>query len=219
LNGIDNILPSKPAQLYLEEAEADFTPCDPNEESLQHTQCSHVVEFPLGSIVQLIVQYPAIDGSKVFDMDGLLAGSSHPMHIHGFTPRFVGVGFPEYAESGPAKAKNADIHNFPGLIFNGEWTDQSWNNGNYPHHVGPQAPFKDTFMVPIGGYLVLQFKADNPGYWMFHCHTLTHTVGGQNAILKIGETSDMPKTPESLKQCGRNAFSQEDFLKAIGRAA
>lgn len=33
------------------------------------------------------------------------------------------------------------------------------------------------------GYLVLRFKADNPGVWFFHCHIDFHAVGGMNAVL------------------------------------
>jgi iron transport multicopper oxidase len=33
------------------------------------------------------------------------------------------------------------------------------------------------------GYIVLRFKADNPGVWFFHCHIDFHVVGGMNAVL------------------------------------
>lgn len=216
INGIDNILPSKPVQIYLDQAEADFTECSPDKSNLQKTQCSHVVEFPLHSTVQLIVQYPGIGGSKVFQTEDYLTGSSHPFHIHGFTPQVVGVGFPTYDTSGPILETNNDIDNFGGVIVNGQWANASWANGNYPNYLGPQAPFKDTYMVPLGGYIILRFQADNPGYWLFHCHTLTHTVGGQSMILKIGDTSDMPAAPESMQRCGDFEVSDEEFYQAVG---
>ena len=36
------------------------------------------------------------------------------------------------------------------------------------------APRKDTAIVPDGGFTVLRFHADNPGWWLFHCHLEFH---------------------------------------------
>ena len=33
---------------------------------------------------------------------------------------------------------------------------------------------KDTVPVPDGGFVALRFKADNPGFWLFHCHMAWH---------------------------------------------
>ncbi|CAG8957707.1 hypothetical protein HYFRA_00000042 [Hymenoscyphus fraxineus] len=37
---------------------------------------------------------------------------------------------------------------------------------------------RDVQLVPAGGYLVLQFEADNPGAWPLHCHIAWHVSGG-----------------------------------------
>ena len=34
---------------------------------------------------------------------------------------------------------------------------------------------KDTVMTPHGGYTILRFVADNPGFWFLHCHIEDHT--------------------------------------------
>ena len=42
-------------------------------------------------------------------------------------------------------------------------------------------PEKDTVVTPNGGYTVVEFVADNPGWWMLHCHMEDHLeVGKQN---------------------------------------
>ena len=41
------------------------------------------------------------------------------------------------------------------------------NLENYP-------PIKDTVITPAAGYTVIQFVADNPGWWFFHCHIEYH---------------------------------------------
>jgi FtsP/CotA-like multicopper oxidase with cupredoxin domain len=66
---------------------------------------------------------------------------AHPMHLHG--------------------------HNYYVLAFgNGQW-DGSIVNANNPQR-------RDTQLLPVAnsagpGYVVIQFEADNPGVWPFHC--------------------------------------------------
>jgi len=33
---------------------------------------------------------------------------------------------------------------------------------------------KDTVIIPVGGYVVIQFISNNPGYWFMHCHVETY---------------------------------------------
>ncbi|KAF1999257.1 multicopper oxidase [Amniculicola lignicola CBS 123094] len=40
----------------------------------------------------------------------------------------------------------------------------------------PSVPMK--LVIPANGYIVLRFRADNPGVWFFHCHIDFHLVGG-----------------------------------------
>ncbi|KAK9423318.1 putative Laccase 1 [Seiridium unicorne] len=37
---------------------------------------------------------------------------------------------------------------------------------------------RDVTMLPALGYLILAFKADNPGNWLMHCHIAWHVSGG-----------------------------------------
>jgi FtsP/CotA-like multicopper oxidase with cupredoxin domain len=59
----------------------------------------------------------------------------------------------------------------------------SWNP--FETDVAPGGPLnfvdpvaRDTFIVPRRGYVVLRFRADNAGLWMFHCHVLWHQASG-----------------------------------------
>ncbi|KAJ8951038.1 hypothetical protein NQ314_007738 [Rhamnusium bicolor] len=61
---------------------------------------------------------------------------------------------------------------------------------------------KDTIAVPNNGYVVLRFRADNPGFWLFHCHFLFHIVIGMNLIFQVGSLSDLPPVPEGFPTCG-----------------
>jgi iron transport multicopper oxidase len=41
---------------------------------------------------------------------------------------------------------------------------------------------RDTVVVPAKGYVVLNFRADNPGIWFFHCHIEWHMQSGLSMI-------------------------------------
>jgi FtsP/CotA-like multicopper oxidase with cupredoxin domain len=46
-------------------------------------------------------------------------------------------------------------------------------------------PVKDTVNVPAKGELVIQWKADNPGRWFFHCHIEWHMATGMARVINI----------------------------------
>jgi iron transport multicopper oxidase len=38
-------------------------------------------------------------------------------------------------------------------------------------------------MIPANGFVVIRFKADNPGVWFFHCHVDMHLVAGMASTI------------------------------------
>ncbi|KAH8790649.1 Cupredoxin [Hyaloscypha finlandica] len=45
--------------------------------------------------------------------------------------------------------------------------------------INPLNPIRrDTLLIPAYSYTVIQFEADNPGAWPFHCHIAAHVAGG-----------------------------------------
>ncbi|RLU22355.1 hypothetical protein DMN91_004633 [Ooceraea biroi] len=65
-----------------------------------------------------------------------------------------------------------------------------------------RAPLKDTVTVPDGGYTIVRFYADNPGYWLFHCHIEFHAEIGMSLIFKVGEHEEMLPVPRNFPRCG-----------------
>ncbi|KAH7926675.1 hypothetical protein BV22DRAFT_1032673 [Leucogyrophana mollusca] len=65
-------------------------------------------------------------------------------------------------------------------------------------------PRRDTTAVPAGGYTVVQFTADNPGVWAFHCHIGWHLEEGMLAqLVELPQAiSEMRIPPEATDQCG-----------------
>ena len=39
-------------------------------------------------------------------------------------------------------------------------------------------PRRDVVLLPLGGYIAIGFKTDNPGVWIIHCHIAWHASSG-----------------------------------------
>lgn len=86
--------------------------------------------------------------------EGFTFDASHPMHLHGFSFRVV------------AMQKVGTFVSVDDIIA----MDKA---GNITRNL-QSAPLKDTIIIPDGGYAILRFEADNPGWWFFHCHLEFH---------------------------------------------
>ncbi|KAI4153763.1 MAG: hypothetical protein L6R39_001500 [Caloplaca ligustica] len=74
--------------------------------------------------------------------------------------------------------------------------------GVYANNVTfPEFPMRrDTIMVRPNGHIVLRFRADNPGVWLFHCHIEWHVASGLiatmvEAPLALQQTLSMAQSP------------------------
>jgi len=63
---------------------------------------------------------------------------------------------------------------------------------------------RDTVVVPSGGTTRIQFQADNPGVWAYHCHIIYHLVNGMFTVVKYDGADTTfwqpEKTAEELKE-------------------
>lgn len=80
---------------------------------------------------------------------------AHPMHLHGHKFQVVDMGI------------------FEDIFKRSEVEDSIDLSGVNP-------PYKDTAMLPFPGYTRLRFNANNPGFWLFHCHFDWHISIGKN---------------------------------------
>ncbi|XP_041353680.1 L-ascorbate oxidase-like [Gigantopelta aegis] len=69
---------------------------------------------------------------------------------------------------------------------------------------------KDTVTVPDGGYTVIRFVADNPGFGFLHCHVKFHLSLGMGLIIQVGKPHEMPKPPNNWPKCGDWKYPRED---------
>jgi hypothetical protein len=118
--------------------------CKPN--SLCY--CTHRIKVKLDSIVELVL----VDEVKV-------AGTlNHPFHLHGTHFYIMGMGnHPSGIPMTVQMAKDMDARR--SLV--------RFQSSKIP-------PVKDTTSIPSKGYSIVRFKADNPGFWMLHCHYEWH---------------------------------------------
>lgn len=71
--------------------------------------------------------------------------------------------------------------------------DTSWPHAMHlhGHHFrrvasdGTVGPLRDTLLMGRGETAQIAFVADNPGYWLLHCHMLEHSAGGMMTWLRV----------------------------------
>ncbi|XP_070535321.1 uncharacterized protein [Ptychodera flava] len=145
-----------------------------------------------------------------------LHGTAHPVHIHGHHFYVVKTGFAQYDANGKYIADNEDIDcGGQERCNNAKWRDPNWAGDNIPGLNLVNPPMKDTIIVPVGGYVVVRYVADNPGWWFVHCHIAIHQVEGMAMMFKEGDESEMNAPPDGFRSCGHFDWSAEDFFEKI----
>ncbi|KAK3723039.1 hypothetical protein LTR37_002185 [Vermiconidia calcicola] len=66
---------------------------------------------------------------------------------------------------------------------------------------------RDVVQLPVNGFVVIGFKADNPGSWLMHCHLAFHAAGGL-ALQTLERQADANKlfphsTSEAIEEAER----------------
>lgn len=102
---------------------------------------------------------------------------SHPMHLHGHKFHIMETGL---------LRQNMTIDGVKAAI---------------PQTKAQRPPYKDTVMMPYPGFVRLRFRANNPGYWLFHCHFDWHLPIGMAVMIQVGEKEDMRDPPKDFPRC------------------
>jgi len=157
-----------------------------------HCSCTQVYDIndqPKGSVVQLVITNR--------DVKNTANGTSHPVHLHGHYFYVVKIGYPVYDMNGQYSSSNDDIkcvdnsnngdscqeqfttvEGLDGFMQKIKWktVPETLNSDDTEY------ARKDTVIVPYGGYTVIRFMVDNPGWWFFHCHIEIHQLEGMAAV-------------------------------------
>lgn len=130
---------------------------------------------------------------------------NHPFHLHGNQLFVTGMG--QHPDGIPMTVR----------LARAMLRSRSLNFGT----ATSKRPIKDTISIPSKGYTIFRFKADNPGWWLLHCHfgmaknffhydnnklqfnfsLEWHITVGMGLVLQVGEPSEMLKPPDNFPKC------------------
>ncbi|KAM7270699.1 hypothetical protein ACFE04_029913 [Oxalis oulophora] len=106
----------------------------------------------------------------------IISTENHPIHLHGYDFYIIAEGFGNFNPK----------------------TDTAKFNLIDP-------PQRNTAAVPVGGWSVIRFVADNPGVWLMHCHLDVHISWGLATALLVengvGVLETLEKAPADLPIC------------------
>ncbi|KAL1348232.1 hypothetical protein HN51_024202 [Arachis hypogaea] len=106
----------------------------------------------------------------------IVTPENHPIHLHGYDFYIVAEGFGNFDPK-----KDSSKFNL----------------------VDP--PMRNTVAVPVNGWAVIRFVADNPGAWIMHCHLDVHIGWGLATVLLVdngeGLLESIEPPPEDLPLC------------------
>ncbi|CAA2991730.1 laccase-12-like [Olea europaea subsp. europaea] len=145
------------------------------------------VKFDYTGNVSQSLQQP-VPGTKVYKLKygarvqlviqgtSIFTAENHPIHLHGYDFYIIAEGFGNFDP-------NKDTAKF--------------------NLVDP--PLRNTASVPVGGWSVIRFVADNPGVWLMHCHLDVHITWGLAMAFivenGVGELETLELPPADLPLC------------------
>ncbi|CAK9828077.1 Oxidoreductase OpS5 [Anthophora retusa] len=177
ISTFNEIVYESPASPLASQTRGYQTICKPNVLSSCNAPCTcaQVINVKLNNVVELVM-YDRVP----------LSGLHHPFHIHGYEFRVFSVG--QFNDN-----RNISKEDIDEVI---QKHTQRLQNGGYKN-----PPAKDTVKIPTGGYTIVRFKADNPGWWLLHCHFSWHHITGMELVVRVGTNFDMPPVPYGFPKC------------------
>lgn len=112
---------------------------------------------------------------------GNSGNTGHPIHLHGHTFWIMGVGG----------------------LYSGPFVEEIHRRTLVP------VTRRETTSLLAQSWLVLRFRADNPGVWFLHCHIAHHLEIAMGLVFEEGleEARAIYKIPqESIELCQRNGI-------------
>ena len=183
--------------------------CDaPNRLFTPDCLCTHVVNIEQGQSYRFVFTAVGPDRSNNRNWN-----FAHPVHLHGHSFHVAKIGFRTYSDTtGKIQSATEDIKCEYNDVSNADiCTNPQWSSENVdPGKTNGQAPLKDTVLVPAGGYAVVYFKTNNPGYWFLHCHIEVHQLEGMAVVINEARQSHNAP-PWNFPECKDFTWEIEEF--------
>ncbi|XP_076674760.1 uncharacterized protein LOC143372470 [Andrena cerasifolii] len=174
---LNNYTFETPSSPLLTDARSYETICKTNHPSqcVEPCACTQVYDLPLDTDIELLI-YDRVP----------VQGLNHPFHLHGYEFQVLEIGqHPDGTPLSPADITEIGAAHIKRL-----------QQGLYR-----DAPGKDTVKIPTGGYVIIRFVANNPGWWLIHCHFSWHHLTGMEMVIHVGEKEDLPPLPPDFPTC------------------
>ena len=213
INGKNFVFPSVPLQLDMRELNVIPNICKLGDDNRDGSKdkcdardrlvtpdclCTHVVTIEQGQTYQFV--FTAVGPSRTN------WNFSHPVHLHGHSFHVAKISFGTYRDSTAriqsatenikCEYKNVENGN---ICTNPQWSSEN-NIVQIENDHLKYTLLKDTVLVPAGGYAVVYFKANNPGYWFLHCHIEVHQL--ERMAVVINEAGNSQNAPLNIRRCG-----------------
>ena len=162
--------------------------------------------------------------SAVGDVSKRFNNFAHPIHLHGHSFHVLYIGHGIYNSTGKL------IDNSPDVDCRGDnlCMNPTWRNGipmdvlrevtGDGGRIKNTAILKDTVIVPAGGYVVIAFQADNPGYWFLHCHIEVHQLEGMGVMIEEYPSDQHPKPPSEINNQGHFRWNKNNYNEHVMKA-
>ena len=92
-----------------------------------------------------------------------------------------------------------------------------WTSGRATGLNFDKPPLKDTLLVPAMGYTVVRFRTDNPGYWLFHCHSMLHMIEGMGLVFNVSYEHH-PPVPRGFPTCQNYDIDHGEFEQYLAES-
>ncbi len=206
INGRNMQLPPFPLQTQYEMIPpTDFCDVTAPCESEDGEACSCVHVRQINSFNKTIRFVLSSVGDEVDEGEG----STHPMHLHGHHFYVLDIGYGTYhPENQTLRRRNTDID-----CGDAHCSIPRWRSGQRPDfNIDSKTVRKDTIIVPGGGYVVLQFVSDNPGFWFLHCHIIPDLLEGMAVVINEVPSRQNP-APPGVPTCGGFSITPDQFYE------
>ena len=176
----------------------------PCQENRKGCSCVHVRE--VSSFNKTIRFVLSSVGNEVPEGDGFV----HPMHLHGHHFHVLEIGYGSYyPNNGSLKGRSSEVSCDDALC-----SSPAWSTSRQTFPMNETTVRKDTIIVPAGGYVVLHFLSNNPGFWFMHCHIISDMLNGMSVVINEVESRHNP-APAGFPTCGGFLLSRDQYYTSV----